>query len=387
MHKTSWAALVALALIFSSMSPITATATEAPVQQCKLIGNNTPATSYRYEDSGHITNWSNMVQPIGLKRMLVIATDFEDVPAKTSLNKELSFMKEVKSFFSTNSQGLFQLEIDSSLGWVRLPKPASYYKKAEWTEKINDAIDIVDPKVDFSKYELVLFYISRDNLITTEAGALPDYKSRKPDGLPMLRGVYLGNDGWRQKGQHAGVTIHELMHVFGLPDLYMHNADGTKNVGVFDQMSEYLPRLGSRIFYWHRWKLGWLQDSQVTCLNPDVSQTIKINASNARNNLWVLPISERKVAVIQPWIVGREISAISYEVDAKSFVWTSEPIPGGKYSPIQMLRPKRAGPAPKAYVNRNLQVVFRNNDSIETDYASFQVRKRGNNLSISVEPR
>jgi M6 family metalloprotease-like protein len=280
-----------------------------------------------------------------------------------------------------------KLVLDTSMDWVRMPKTAAHYKKAFWADKINDAIDLVDPTVDFSKYDMVLFYISKNNKITTEAGALPGFPDRQPDGLSQIRGVYLGNDGWRQKGQHAAVTIHETLHVMGLPDLYMPNRDGSKNVGVFDQMSEYLPKLGSRLFYWNRWKLGWLEDSQIFCLDPEVSQTLTINARNARNNLWVIPVNQRTVAVIQPWIVGRTIRAIAYEVDVKDFVWTSAPQRGSGESPIQMLRPKRAGSAPKTFINRNLEVVLRSKDVIETNYARLNISGGKNELRISISPK
>lgn len=385
--KTKFAALLCLLLVVVGVSPATAKERSLPIEQCKVLGNNVAGSEFRYEDAGHIEDWSKFLKPTGTLRMLVIPVDFPDVPATESAESELKFLSEVSDFFAQSSQGKLRLEIDSSMGWVRMTKTAGYYKTAFWAEKINDAIDLVDPIVDFSKYELVLFYVSKNNLITTEAGALPGFPDRKPDGLSQIRGVYLGNDFWRQKGHHSGVTIHETLHVFGLPDLYPVNKDGTKNVGVFDMMDGYTPKLGARLFYWNRWKLGWLNDAQVSCLNPRLKHSIRISNANAANTIWVFPVTKSLLYVLQPWVVNGKVSAISYWVKPKGFVWNSAGLSASEGSPIQMLRPLRAGKPSKEWENQNLQVVFQDRDTIRTPYLTFTVKKSGNNLLVSSTPR
>lgn len=381
------ALLASVALLLSvGSAPAVASKNQLPIQDCRVVGNNTEDTPFRFEDSGHVKNWSKFLSPTGSLRALVIATDFTDVPAKTSLAKELEFLSEVKSFYLNQSQNKLRIEFDAPLNWVRMPKTAAYYKTAFWSEKINDAIDTVDAKVDFSKYDFVIFYISKKNKITTEAGALPGFPDRKPDGLSQIRGVYLGNDGWRQLDQDAAVTIHELMHVFGLPDLYLTNKDGSKNVGVFDLMSEYQKKYGPRLFYWHRWKLNWIDDGQVSCLDPKVPQTIVIDKSNSRNALWVLPHNQRLIHVIQPWVVGSKITAIAYRVDPKDFVWNTSGTTGSGESPIQMLRPVRAGKAPKSYSNPNLIVVLANKDRIETKQGVYTVFVKKGSMRLEFKP-
>ncbi len=385
--KTKIAALLCLMLLTVGVSPSVAIDNNLPIEQCKVLGNNVAGSEFRYEDAGHVEDWSKFVKPTGTLRMLVVPVDFSDVPATESAKSELKFLSEVSDFFSESSQGKLQLEIDSTMNWVRMPKTAGYYKKAFWAEKINDAIDLVDPVVDFSKYELVLFYVSKHNLITTEAGALPGFPDRKPDGLHLIRGVYLGNDFWRQKGHHSGVTIHETMHVFGLPDLYPVNKDGTKNVGVFDMMDGYTPKLGARLFYWNRWKLGWMDDSQVSCLNPAAKHSIRISKANFSNSIWVIPVTKSLLYVVQPWVVNGKVSAIAYWVKPKGFVWNSAGLTSTEGSPIQMLRPVRAGKPSKKWENQNLQVVFQNKDTIRTPYLTITVKRSGNNLLVSVNPK
>lgn len=384
-RKLFGSVLLALLVSTSAITPSYAQSETLDIGLCKLPGNNN-SPEHRFEDSGHILDWSRIVKPEGNLTAIVIPTDFSDVPAKSKASSELSFLKETSKFFETNSQGKFSLNFDTRLDWMRMPKTAAYYKKAFWAEKINDAIDLVDPIVNFADYDLVIFYISEGNLVTTEAGALPGFPDRGPDGLLLIRGVYLGNDHWRQIGHDSAVLTHELLHVFGLPDLYMMNKNGSRNVGVFDLMSEYNKRYGQRVFYWHKWKLGWTDDSQVQCLDPSVSQKIVISSQNAAHNFWVLPVSNRKVQVIQPWVVGKSIQAIAYEVDTKDFVWNTAGLKGSGESPIQMLRPARAGKAPKGFSNPNLSVVLRNKDIMRTSIGIYRVTTRNNQVVISFAP-
>ncbi len=385
-RKSLIAVLLSAVILATSISPAEAQSTTLDMGFCKLPGNNI-TSEHRYEDSGHVLDWSRFAKPEGELSALVLPTDFSDVPASGKPSLELGFLSDVSKFFSDSSQGKFSLTFDVPMEWIRLPKSAQYYKQAAWAEKINDAIDLVDPSTDFSEYDLVIFYISKANKITTEAGALPGFPDRTPDGLANIKGVYLGNDYWRQQGQDGPVLIHELMHVFGLPDLYLTNKDGSKNVGVFDIMSEYLKAYGPRLFYWHRWKLGWIDDSQVKCLNPAVAHRISISNRNAAHNFWVIPISDREVHVIQPWIVGKKVQAIAYEVDAKDFVWNTAGLSGSGESPIQMLRPTRAGKAPKSFSNPNLSVVLRNKDRIITQIGEYRVSIVRNQVLVTFSPK
>jgi hypothetical protein len=74
--------------------------------------------------------------------------------------------------------------------------------------------------------------------------------SRQDDGS----GSY-GRTGFR-------VLPHENGHTFGLPDLYTQEGGGA--VGHWDIMSEDWGA-DNDLLGWHKWKLGWLDTSQVRC--------------------------------------------------------------------------------------------------------------------------
>ena len=125
--------------------------------------------------------------------------------------------------------------------------------------------------MNFSKYDLV------NVLVTPNAGpsALDTVLSVTFSGnedAPYADGVPLSNTSFVYSRQDDGsgsygetgyrVLPHENGHVFGLPDLY--TAQGGGAVGHWDIMSEDWGA-NNDMLGWHKWKLGWLDNSQVSC--------------------------------------------------------------------------------------------------------------------------
>ncbi|CAM5263171.1 hypothetical protein STANM309S_03148 [Streptomyces tanashiensis] len=136
---------------------------------------------------------------------------------------------------------------------------------------VEDIVKAADPRVDFSAYDLV------NILVTPNAGpsALDTVLSVTFSGnedAPYADGVPLANTSFVYSRQDDGsgsftetgyrVLPHENGHVFGLPDLYTSDGGGT--VGHWDIMSEDWGA-NNDLLAWHKWKLGWLDNDQVSC--------------------------------------------------------------------------------------------------------------------------
>ena len=136
-----------------------------------------------------------------------------------------------------------------------------------------------DPKVDFRAYDLL------NVLVTPNAGpsALDTVLSvtfAGNDEAPVADGVPVANASFVYSRQDDGsgsydetgyrVLPHENGHVFGLPDLYTQEGGGA--VGHWDIMSEDWGA-NNDLLGWHKWKLGWLDDDQVSCaVGPGTSE-------------------------------------------------------------------------------------------------------------------
>ncbi|NED00244.1 M6 family metalloprotease domain-containing protein, partial [Streptomyces sp. SID6648] len=86
------------------------------------------------------------------------------------------------------------------------------------------------------------------------------------DGVPVSNASFVysrQDDGSGSYGETGyRVLPHENGHVFGLPDLYTQEGGGA--VGHWDIMSEDWGA-DNDLLGWHKWKLGWLDPTQVHC--------------------------------------------------------------------------------------------------------------------------
>lgn len=198
MLRTRLAFVLISALMFGFLGAQTAQAIETellPISSCKALGNNLNGQSIRYEDSGHIEDWSNFLKPIGTIRTLVLPVDFSDVPAQSSISSIESRMAEVQGEISRLSKKKATLEITVHGSWIRMPQSAQSYMSGSWTTKINDALRTSEPLYDFKNFDLVLIKTDELNKVINVAGALPMWSEYKPDGVKVIRGAYLGTDG------------------------------------------------------------------------------------------------------------------------------------------------------------------------------------------------
>jgi M6 family metalloprotease-like protein len=378
-----------LVMILLHSSVYTAhTAGETTLEDCRKPGNNSLGTATRFEDGGHIQDWSNFLKPKGKIKTLIIPIDFSDAPHASSLDSILTFGNKVSQEFERLSDSIMSLEITTTTSWIRMPREGKYYLTAIWTQKINDALDAANPSVDFSKYDLVLIKVDEKNSPIDSAGALPMWGENLGDGIKVLRGAFLGNDFWTKNGQGIQVAVHEIAHVFGLADLYQQNSDGQFSVGIFDLMSTFRPQYGLNLLGWNKWKLGWLDESKLKCVSNTSPMLLTFPLDKQKWNPVFMPYQD-KVIGIELWSdvnSPESVSALFYEVSPKTYVWASNR-ESGKISPIQMLRPTTAARDSKVDSVLNLSAKFASGEFVENYGQKFRfVGKGKNNFYISITP-
>ncbi len=176
-------------------------------------------------------------------------------------------------FFSRASYGTFDLEVHPQKQWLEMPAESTAYGiQRDWDPVLrgtylHDALTTADPHVDFSEYDLV--YLVADPGapgVNSDATKVVNFEAPTVlDGQELQRVVTV----FERHPPDRYVLAHETGHVFDLPDLYHRPAGGRGDwdtyVGDWDMMGSQFG-LAPDPFGWHKWKLGWLEDRHVDCV-------------------------------------------------------------------------------------------------------------------------
>ncbi|MEU7723609.1 M6 family metalloprotease domain-containing protein [Streptomyces tibetensis] len=191
-------------------------------------------------------------------------------------------------FFEQASYGRFTLRPHALRQWIQMPKPSTAYDiKRDWSPAhraayLRDALSAADPRVDFSRYDVVYFVADPDAPgVDSDATKVVNLTSPlRADGTDLPRIVTV----FEQHPPDRLVLAHETGHVFDLPDLYHRPADGKgdwdTHVGDWDLMGSQFG-LAPDLFAWHKWKLGWLDSRQVRCVQDAGSARLTLEPLTA----------------------------------------------------------------------------------------------------------
>ncbi len=246
----------------------------------------------------------------GTVRALNLMIDFSDAPGEgTALERLAEFAPQTRAWFTTSSYGRLDYRPEAPIGeWLRMPRSFHDYGIERgapfdpgYRELVEDIVAMADPDVDFRVYDLV------NVLVTPNAGpsALDAVLSVTFAGnreAPVADGVLVANTSFVYSRQDDGsgsytrtgyrVLPHENNHAFGLPDLYTQEGGGA--VGHWDIMSEDWGA-GNDLLAWHKWKLRWLDDTQVSCASaPGTTEyTLTPLPRRGGRKLVFLPLNSR----------------------------------------------------------------------------------------------
>ncbi|MFI1454130.1 M6 family metalloprotease domain-containing protein [Streptomyces roseus] len=188
------------------------------------------------------------------------------------------YFPATSDFFERASYGRFRLEPHPQRQWIRMPKPSTAYGiQRDWAARdraayLRDAVAAADPEVDFSQYDVVYFVADPDAPgVDSDATKVVNFdRPIRADGTDLRRIVTV----FERHPPDRNVLAHETGHVFDLPDLYHRPSDGKGDwdtyVGDWDVMGSQFG-MAPDLFAWHKWKLGWLDSSQVDCVQSGSS--------------------------------------------------------------------------------------------------------------------
>ncbi|AXG78018.1 M6 family metalloprotease domain-containing protein [Streptomyces paludis] len=179
------------------------------------------------------------------------------------------------TFYERASYGKFRLRAHPRLRWLRMPRPSTAYGiRRDWaparrTAYLRDALAVAERTVDFSRYDIVYFVADPDAPgVDSDATKVVNFeRPMRAGGTDIKRVVTV----FERHPPDRNVLAHETGHIFDLADLYHRPMDGKGDwdtyVGDWDVMGSQFG-LAPDLFGWHKWKLGWLDRRQVSCVSP-----------------------------------------------------------------------------------------------------------------------
>ncbi|GGJ23246.1 M6 family metalloprotease domain-containing protein [Streptomyces brasiliensis] len=227
----------------------------------------------------------------GTVHALTLMVDFSDAPGKGSaLDRYHEFFPQTRDWFRTASYGKLDYRPETPIThWLRMPKSFKEYGIERgapfdpgYRQLVQDIVATTDPEVDFRDYDLLNILVTPnagpsalDTVLSVTFAGNTD--APVADGVPLANAsfIYSRQDDGSGSYAHTGYRVlpHENSHVFGLPDLYTQDGGGT--VGHWDIMSEDWGG-NNDLLGWHKWKLGWLDPSQVSCAAAKGSTEYKL---------------------------------------------------------------------------------------------------------------
>ncbi|MFG3047583.1 M6 family metalloprotease domain-containing protein [Streptomyces sp. NPDC048241] len=275
----------------------------------------------------------------GTVHALTLMVDFPDNPGEgKAMDRFHEFFPKTQEWFAKASYGRLDYRPETPItSWLRMPKPFKDYGIERgapfdpgYRDLVRDIVSAADPDVDFRSYDLL------NVLVTPNAGpsALDTVLSvtfagngEAPiaDGTPVANASFVYSRQDDGSGAYADtgyrVLPHENGHTFGLPDLYTQ--EGGSAVGHWDIMSEDWGA-NNDLLGWHKWKLGWLPASQVSCATAagSADYTLSPLSQKSGEKLVMVPLDNRTAYALELRTEGGNDEAICkpgilvYKVDA-----------------------------------------------------------------------
>ena len=315
--RTRRLVVVVLLAICSPNLPATspfAVLTTAAAEPSAASACHPPGTT-GWLDEGIPTDFNVFLRPVGTLKAVMVFVDFPDAPiGEASLGWQrrrpyLELHRAGAAWLNGASYGGVQVAITPSERWYRMSQPSWAYgmdRAVTFDQHVTylaEAVALADPDVDFAAYDIVYVVAGPNAFGISNSHAYIDRSDSRvrADGVAIEHAATFGTSVWNWRpADRPLVLAHETAHLFGLPDLYASSGDPHRFVAGWDVMGD-LAAAAPGPLAWHRWKLGWIGNGRVACLNRPGEFVVRLRAVDLQRGtkLAVIPIGQTTAYVIE----------------------------------------------------------------------------------------
>ena len=367
-----------------------------------------------------LNTYGATVSQFGTAKVKVVFLEWEDLRGtQADYDYHVEELNKANDFYRVVSEGKFGFDISFEQEWILVD---GSYQDSYFTDEMTDAghnsasriqqridkfIAATDDKVDYSDVDVLFFGLPRAATVI-ESGGLHIFGDggwvfgNTQEGT-VLNIFAFGERVFNHVGQNQGWAwfAHEFGHVLKMPDL----ADETQGRNTPD-MYVNTPFYGFDVMAnqdagtqglsaWMKWLQGWLDDSQVTCIdattiNKEFYRLDEANIVGGENEMLVIRLSDTQALIVESrrWdsrfdlpIAHSRDGVIVYLVDVTRGHWQG---------PLRLLSPRDI----TQYLSqenvwpdwRVLDVIMFEGDSITFDGVTVEVKQTsmyGDIVSVS----
>ena len=252
------------------------TASPATADACKLSDPNGKVRGI----SLGFPRLAERLKSTGTVRIGVVFVDFPDSVATRTTQSVFSLISpDAERRYSAMSYGKATFELVPLQRWLRMGRASTAYSMSRTNTTFNSHRDFISEALNLSSGLLSVNVLDGFVVLANPDAASLDFGpaftpndtffAATAAGRQWMNGASSGTDllSWG-----SGWFNHEFGHAMGLVDLYAFSGSGNRFVGQFSLMGQ-INGGAPELFGWERWTLGWVADSQVSCLTTGSSTT------------------------------------------------------------------------------------------------------------------